>query len=440
MLKEVLVVGPGGREHALAWSLAKSPQTKIYIAPGNAGTAGVGENISIGASDITQLANFASRKRCSLTVVGPEVPLAEGIVNEFQERNLPIFGPTKEASQIESSKVWARHFMKRHGIPGPKFATFDDYDDASAFLEHWKNPSVVVKADGLCAGKGVFVCDSEQEAQVALYDIMVRKEFGSAGDQVVIEERLYGKEASVLAITDGETILPLLPAEDYKPVFDGDKGPNTGGMGGVCPHWEVIDPHMVKEVTDKILMPAVEGMAAEGKPYQGILYAGLMVTKEGPKVLEFNCRFGDPETQLILPLLQTPLFSAMQATVDKKLKGIDLKWSNQFCAGVVLASEGYPGNYKKGEKIVGLEDGSRSKDILVFEAGTKEVGDSRVTSGGRVLIVEGLGSSITEATNRAYGQIATPEQMKSGQIPFGKICFLGAHYRTDIGQRGQPRY
>lgn len=425
-MKAILIVGGGGREHAFGWALAKSPGVKIFTAPGNAGTARIGTNVKIDIEDIPALVEFASSQGIDLTVVGPEVPLAKGIVNTFAEQNLPIFGPTQQAAQIEASKVWAREFMAHYGIPQPEFATFDNYSAAKAYLENYSKPCVV-KADGLAAGKGVIVCETSQEAQDALRRIMVDREFGSAGDKVLVEEKLLGREVSVLAVTDGKTVLPLLPAEDYKQVFDADQGPNTGGMGGVCPHWEVVDPEMLRMITEKILIPTVEGMAIEGRPYKGILYAGLMITNQGPKVLEFNCRGGDPETQVILPLLQTPLLLILEAAIEGRLKDISIKWKRGFCVGVVLASGGYPGNYEKGMEISGLETVEKKQNILVFEAGTKQENGKVVTSGGRVLIVVGLGKNIEKAADKAYAQI-------------GKIGFLGVHYRTDIGQRGKSRY
>lgn len=444
-MKEILVVGGGGREHAFVWALGKSRDVVVFAAPGNAGTDIVGKNLPIGAEDIEKLTDYVNQrgKRLYLTVVGPEGPLAKGIVNEFQERGFPIFGPTKEAAQIEASKVWARHFMERHGIPQPEFATFDNYYQAKAFLEHYDKSSVVVKADGLCGGKGALVCSTQEEARVALRRIMVDREFDSAGDKVVIEERLYGREASVLAFTDGKTVVPMLPAEDYKPVFDGDEGPNTGGMGGVCPHWEVVSPQELEEVTQKILIPTVEGMAEEGRPYQGILYAGLMKDERDSrfKVLEFNCRGGDPENQVILPLLKTPLLPILVAVTQGRLGQVTVEWKKGFCVGVVLASEGYPGKPKTGREIFGLEQAGKKENILVFEAGTKQEEDGKVvTSGGRVLIVVGLGVSVENAAQKTYAQIATPDKMRKGGIPTGKIGFSGAYYRTDIGQRGKPRY
>lgn len=436
--KKILVVGNGGREHALGWALRKSG-VKLYTAPGNAGTQKIGTNISIEVKDIPQLLRFAQKEKIYLTVVGPEAPLALGIVNEFQKNNLPIFGPTKEAARLETSKVWARQFIARHGLPQPEFATFGSYGAARDYLKSYNKPCVI-KADGLAAGKGVIVCDTQKEAQVALRRIMIDKEFGSAGKAVVIEERLYGKEASVLAFADGKTVVPLPPAEDYKQVFDGDLGSNTGGMGGVCPHWEVVNPQELEGITKEILYPTVIGLAAEGKPYQGILYAGLMKTKSGFRVLEFNCRGGDPETQIILPLLETPLLPALLAVVKGKLDKVSLRWKKKFCVGVVLASEDYPEKPAVGREVLGVKQVSKKRGVLIFEAGTKWDERKRVSSGGRVLLVAGLGLATKQAADLSYGQIATPGEMKSGKIPRGKIGFLGAHYRSDIAQRGRPRY
>lgn len=448
---EVLIVGNGGREHALGRAIRRSAY--IYTAPGNAGTAEIGFNYDdIGAGDIFRLAELASTLGVQLTVVGPEVPLARGIVNEFQGRKLPIFGPTKEAAEIESSKIWSRLFMARHGIPGPRFVTFgeDEYSAAREFLDSDRllevlgTKSVVVKKDGLAAGKGAIVCDTLEEAQVALRRIMVEKELGSDGSGVVIEEKLSGREVSVMAFTDGKTVLPMLPAEDYKAVLDGDQGPNTGGLGGVCPHWEVVNPDELKEITQNIMVPIVQNMAVEGRPYQGILYLGLMKTKDGFKVLDTNCRGGDPETQLVLPLLKTPLLPVLMATVNGQLDKVSLRWRNRVSVGVVLASDGYPGKYDTGREVFGVDSLANKRNVVVFEAGTKieRYGDSerRVTSGGRVLMVVGLGRNVSEAAKLAYAQIATPEEIKSGRIPRSKIWFMPAHYRTDIGQRGTPRY
>lgn len=448
---EVLIVGNGGREHALGWALAKSAD--IYTTPGNAGTAEIGFNYDdIGAGDIFRLAELASINKFQLTVVGPEVPLAKGIVNVFQERDLTIFGPTQEAAQIESSKIWARRFMNRHGISGPRFIAFgeDEYPAAGEFLESDRlmealgTTAVVVKKDGLCAGKGAIVCNTREEAQIALCKIMVEKELGPDGSGVVIEEKLSGREVSVMAFSDGKTVLPMLPAEDYKAVYDGDKGPNTGGLGGVCPHWEVVNPDELEEITQNIMVPIVENMAVEGRPYQGILYLGLMKTKDGFKVLDTNCRGGDPETQLVLPLLKTPLLPVLMATVNGQLDKVSLRWRNLVSVGVVLASEGYPGAYEKGREVFGVDSLANKRNVVVFEAGTELKWDGsmerRVTSGGRVLMVVGLGRNVDEAARLAYAQIATSEEIRSGRTPRSKIWFLGAHYRTDIAQRGTPRY
>lgn len=440
MAKEILVVGKGGREHAFGLALKRSSEVLLYTAPGNAGTAEIGQNVPISEEDILSLAEFASQKRIDLTVVGPEGPLSKGIVNEFRDRKLPIFGPTQEATQIETSKIWQRQFLASIGIPGPEFAVFGNYYDARDYVASYGKPCVV-KADGLCAGKGVSVCNTEEEAQTALRKMMVNRVFGPAGDRVVVEEKLEGYEVSVFCFTDGKTVLPLLPAEDYKAVFDGDHGPNTGGIGGVCPHWEVVNPRMLQKINEEILKPTIDRMAEIGRPFQGILYGGLMMTKNGPKVLEFNCRGGDPETQLILPLLQNPLLGVIEAATQEKLNQVSLRWAKNICtAGVVLCAKGYPDNPQVGQEIFGLEKARKKAGLLVVEAGTRMEGGKRITSGGRVSMVIGLGQTVKEAARKAYAYIATPEEIRLGKARLGKVWFLGAHYRTDIAQRGHSRY
>lgn len=434
---QILVLGSGGRELVIGWAVKRSEGVNVLTAPGNAGTAAIGRNIEINPEDITKIAEFAQKLHPYLTIVGPEVPLAKGIVNEFNQRGLPIFGPTKEAAQLETSKSWARKFLARHGIPQPTFAAFEDFGTAKSYLENREGPWVV-KADGLASGKGVIVCDTKEDALNALREIT-----GKYGGKVLIEERLYGREVSVLAITDGKTVLTLLPAEDYKQIFDGDKGPMTGGMGGVCPHWEVVSPEELENIKDKILIPIVEGMAAEHKPYKGILYAGLMKTKDGYKVLEINARGGDPEMQVILPLLRTPLLPVLMAAVKGHLNEIEfLQWSKKTCVGVVLASEGYPGTPIIDREVFGIPKGVElGKDILVFQAGTKMKEDKIVTSSGRALIMVGLGKTVGQAGKKAYGKLELLDEMRQGLILPRKIGILGGgQYRTDVGQRGNPRY
>jgi phosphoribosylamine--glycine ligase len=414
-----MVIGGGAREHALAWKIAQSPRvTEIFAAPGNAGTASVARNLDIRPDNIESLTGTARDIGIDLTVVGPEAPLAAGIVDRFEQLGMPIFGPTKAAAQIESSKVFARQLMQKYGIPCPKGITLSSYPEAKRYVESQPTP-MVVKADGLAAGKGVTVAATREEALKALSDIMETKIFGPAGDKVVIEECLTGKEVSLLAFTDGKTVVPMVPACDYKRVFNGDNGPNTGGMGSYSPPG-FFDDRLTKQVMKTILQPVVKAMAQEGMSYKGVLYAGLMITADGPKVLEFNARFGDPETQAILPRLKSDLVDIMLAVVDNKLTQAVIKWNDDACVGVVMASGGYPGSYKTGLKITGLD--KLNDDVMVFHAGTK-LQDSQVyTDGGRVLTITASGKNMAEARARVYRNIT-------------QIKFDGCHYRRDIAAR-----
>jgi phosphoribosylamine--glycine ligase len=417
---KVLVIGSGAREHTLAWKIGASPKvTELYVAPGNAGTSAIACNLNIRPNDIEALAKAAQEIGIDLTLVGPEAPLAEGIVDRFEKLGMPIFGPTQAATQIESSKVFSRKLMEKYGVPCPKGVTFSSYAEARRYIESQPVP-IVVKADGLAAGKGVTVASSREEALKALSEIMESKIFGSAGDKVVIEECLTGKEVSLLAFTDGKTVVPMIPACDYKRVFDNDRGPNTGGMGSYSPPG-FFDNKLTKEVTKTILQPVVKGMTREGMPYKGVLYAGLMIADTGPKALEFNARFGDPETQAILPRLRSDLVDILLAVVDNKLDQSDIKWNDDACIGVVMASGGYPGSYKTGFKITGLD--KLDDDVMVFHAGTKLGEDSLAyTDGGRVLTVTATGKSMAEARARVYDNIT-------------RINFDGCHYRRDIAAR-----
>ena len=417
---KVMVIGGGAREHALAWKITQSPKVKeLYIAPGNAGTSSIAHNLDISPNDVGALAKSAQEIGIDLTVVGPEAPLASGIVDYFERSGLPIFGPTKAATQIESSKVFAKELMQKYGIPCPKGITFSSYPEAKGYLESQQMP-VVVKADGLAAGKGVIVAGSKEEALKALSNIMETKIFGSAGDRVVIEECLTGKEVSLLAFTDGKSVIPMVPACDYKRVSDNDQGPNTGGMGSYSPPG-FFDAKVSQQVIKTILQPAVKAMAQEGIPYKGVLYAGLMIADNMPKVLEFNARFGDPETQVILPRLQTDLVDIFLAIVDNRLSEVAVDWNNDACVGVVTASAGYPGSYKTGFLITGLD--KLDKEILVFHAGTKLGENSQVyTDGGRVLTVTASGKTMAEARAKAYQSLP-------------RIHFDGCHYRKDIAAR-----
>lgn len=416
----ILVVGGGGREHTLVWKIAQSPSVdKVFAAPGNAGTAVVAENLGLRPTDISELGRAATEKGIDLVVVGPEAPLASGIVDHFHSLGIPVFGPTKSAAQIESSKVFARNLMEKYGIPTPKGAVFSAYSEARKYLEAQRLP-IVIKADGLAAGKGVIIANSLAEAEKALSDIMEAEVFGSAGDRVVIDEYLSGQEVSLIAFTDGKTVSPMVPACDYKKIYDGDQGPNTGGMGSYSPP-SFVPAQMIQRVTDDILLPTVRAMSEEGLPYKGVLYAGLMIVEGKPVVLEFNARFGDPETQVILPLLRSDLVDILWAVVEGNLRRARIEWSPEACVGVVMASAGYPGSYKTGFPIYGIDN--VEKDVLVFHAGTRLGNDGVVyTDGGRVLTVVGIGKSIAAAREKAYRNVS-------------KIHFEGCYYRKDIALR-----
>jgi len=418
---KVLIVGGGGREHALAWKLSQSSKiTKLFIAPGNPGTAAHGENVAIAAEDIDGLLAFAIAEKIDFTVVGPELPLTLGISDAFAASNLLVFGPSKAASELEGSKAFCKELMVRHKIPTAFYKKFEDASAARAYVET-HNPPMVVKADGLAAGKGVVICQTRQEALAAIDLMMTEKAFGSSGARIIIEEFLAGEEASFLAITDGKTVLPLAPAQDHKAIFDGDTGPNTGGMGAYSPA-PVLTKELQEEVMERVMRPVVEGMAKEGRLYRGILYAGLMITETGPKVLEFNCRFGDPETQPILMRLSSDLLDALLAAATGGLDNVTLEWKKEAAVCVVMAAKGYPGNYLKGSEITGLAEAALLPDTVVFHAGTRASDGRIVTSGGRVLGVTALGADIKEAIENAYRAV-------------GKISWEGAQYRTDIGKK-----
>lgn len=417
---KILVVGGGGREHTLVWKIVQSPLVeKVFAAPGNAGTAAIAENLNLRSTDIEGLGKAAKEKGIDLVVVGPEAPLASGIVDSFDKLGIPIFGPTKAATQVESSKVFARNLMEKCDIPCSKGATFSSYSKAREYLRDQHLP-VVIKADGLAAGKGVIIAGSLPEAEKALSDIMEDKIFGSAGDRVVIDEYLSGREVSLIAFTDGRIVSPMVPACDYKKIGDNDQGPNTGGMGSYSPPG-FFSTRMTKKVTRDILLPTVKAMAKEGIPYKGVLYAGLMIVDGEPVVLEFNARFGDPETQVILPLLKTDLVDILMAVVHGNLDRVKIEWSPESCVGVVMASGGYPGSYKTGFPIQGIDN--VDKDVLVFLAGTKLGNDGMVyTDGGRVLTIVGVGQDMAEARERVYRSIPN-------------IYFEDCYYRKDIALR-----
>jgi phosphoribosylamine--glycine ligase len=422
---KVLVVGSGGREHALIWKLAQSPEvTALYAAPGNAGMAAQARLIDIPVTDISALADLAQRERIGLTVVGPELPLTLGIVDEFQERGLVIFGATQRAAQIEGSKVFAKDLMKKYGIPTASFATFTAAKDALQYLERVGTP-IVVKADGLAAGKGVIVCQTESEARSAISSIMEERIFGEAGSQLILEECLFGEEVSYLALTDGEAILPLASSQDHKRVFDGDQGPNTGGMGAYSPA-PIVTPEMEAKILDQVIRPTISAMADEGRAYKGVLYAGLMIQDGQPRVLEFNARFGDPETQPLLMRMESDLLPLLSATIEGTLAKRSIRWREEAAVCVVMASGGYPDSYGKGKPIAGLDRVGRMKDVMAFHAGTALKEGKIVTSGGRVLGVTALGKGIKEAIDRAYQAV-------------DQIHWEGAHYRKDIGYRALQR-
>ncbi len=421
----VLVVGGGGREHTLVWKIAQSPKVeKIYAAPGNAGISQNAECISIQPTQIDELADFAETNEIELTVVGPEGPLVVGIVDTFQTRGLKIFGPSKQAARLEGSKVFAKELMRDYGIPTAGFEVFTSPDKAIGYIKA-KGAPIVVKADGLAAGKGAVVAMTEEEAIEAVEKMLVEKTFGEAGDKVVIEEYLRGEEASVLALSDGETIVPLVPSQDHKRAFDGDQGPNTGGMGAYAPA-PVITKKLMQEINSSILQPTVEAMADKGITYKGVLYAGLIMTAQGPQVLEFNCRFGDPESQAQLPLMKSDLVDILLAICDQKLKDVPIEEKNKAAVCVVMASEGYPGAYEKGREITGLKEAEEMEGIVIFHAGTKMEKGKVVTNGGRVLGVTAVADGIPAAVNRAYQAVE-------------RIRFQGAHYRRDIGFRALAR-
>ena len=417
---KILVVGGGGREHAIAWKLSQSPLVKkIYACPGNAGIASLGDCIEISAEDIKGLADFAEKNLIDLTVVGPEQPLILGIVDEFEKRKLKIFGPKKEAALIEGSKGFAKEFMKRYHIPTASFKIFEQKDEAIDFVRSSEFP-LVIKADGLAAGKGAFVVEDLKSAEEAVEKVMVQKIFGEAGNRVVVEDFLIGEEVTILAFTDGRTVLPMVSSQDHKRIYDGDRGPNTGGMGAYAPTL-IVNEKIMKKITEEILEPAIFGLNKEGRVFKGVLYAGLMITEMGPKVIEFNCRFGDPETQAVLPLLESDLAEIFLSIVEEELDLQDVKWKEGSAVCVVLTSGGYPDKYEKGKEIFGLNRVGNS-NVLVFHAGTKKTGNRVVTNGGRVLGITAFDQTMEGALGKAYSTV-------------DKIRFDGMQYRHDIGYR-----
>lgn len=416
----ILVIGAGGREHALCWKIKQSSKLKrLYCAPGNGGTALLAENVALAVDDVDGLLKFALEKRIDLTVVGPEVSLVSGIVDAFTQKGLKIFGPSKEAAQLEGSKAFCKEFMHRRNIPTAMYKIFDESQAALSFIAKAQYP-LVVKADGIAAGKGVYVCANLKEAELAINDIMVIKVFGAAGNRVVIEECLSGQEASVLAICDGKHFLVLPSAQDHKRIFDEDIGPNTGGMGTFSPNPLVTAP-VLDQIITRVIEPAVRGMYQEGMPFKGVLYAGIMLTADGPKTLEFNVRFGDPETQCIIPRLKSDLVDILLASCEGRLNEINVKWDERACVCVVMASGGYPGKYTQGYAIKGL-DLITEDDAVVFHAGTTNDGGQIVTQGGRVLGVSAMGLNLEKARAKAYEAV-------------DKINFDHMFFRRDIGVR-----
>ncbi len=421
----VLVVGSGGREHALCWKLAQSKKLQnLYCAPGNPGIGSLAKCVDIRIDNIPGLIDFALNNDIGLTIIGPEVPLSMGIVDEFEKAGLKVFGPSREAALLESSKAFAKEFMRRYGIPTAAYEIFYDKNEALSYLMDKKFP-VVIKADGLAAGKGVIIPKNYDEAKACLEEIMVSKVFGNAGNKVVIEEFLEGEEASYLVFVDGANIIPMASAQDHKRVFDNDLGPNTGGMGAYSPA-PVLNKALENDTINNIILPVVAGMAQLGKKFKGVLYAGLMISSDGPKVVEFNCRFGDPETQVILPRLKSDLLDILIACADGKVDTITAVWDARPAACVVMASGGYPGKYANGKEIKGLEEAVSQKETMVFHAGTAEKNGAVVTNGGRVLGVTALGDNMRSAVDNAYGAVS-------------KISFDGAHYRKDIAKRAFNR-
>jgi phosphoribosylamine---glycine ligase len=414
----VLVVGGGGREHALCWGLARDPAVeRVHAAPGNVGIGELASLVPVAAADVEGIARFAERESIDLTVVGPEGPMVAGLADELRARGLPVFGPSRAGARIEGSKAWARELCERHGIPGPRSRRFDRIGPAEEYLEGIEGP-IVVKADGLAAGKGVTVASSRREARRALRDCLVNRAFGDAGGTVLIEQCLEGPEVSALALVGGGNVEPLVLAQDYKRAGDGNEGPNTGGMGAYSPV-PFVDPETEARILHGILKPAAAALQREGVDYRGVLYAGLMLTADGPKVLEFNCRFGDPETQVILPRLASGLGRALLACAEGRLDAERLEWRTEACVGVVAASDGYPGTVETGKPISGLPEAASMRDVMVFHSGTARRDGRVVTAGGRVITVAALGPSLEEARARAYEAVAA-------------ISFDGMWFRTDL--------
>jgi len=423
---KILLVGGGGREHSLAWKIAQSPLLdELICAPGNAGIEEIARCADVAADDLAGLLELARDEKVDLTVVGPEMPLTLGIVNAFHDEGLKVFGPHKDAARLEGSKAFSKELMKQHNIPTAFFSTFTDPDDARRYVEEVGAP-IVVKADGLCGGKGVMVCGTVEEAVDAVDLMMINQSFGDAGSRIVVEECLQGEEASYLVFTDGKNLLPMATSQDHKAVLDGDKGPNTGGMGAYSPA-PLVTPELEKQILEEIMRPTIRAMADAGSPYRGVLYAGLMIEEGRAKVLEFNCRFGDPEAQPILMRMKSDIVPVLLAVANGDLSGIDLEWDPRTAVCVVMASRGYPKSYKKGLAISGLDKAAEVPDTVVFHAGTRRSGNKILTDGGRVLGVTSLGDTISGAIDRAYSAVEC-------------IRWKDAHYRKDIGMKALGRH
>lgn len=420
----ILVIGSGGREHALVWKINQSPRvTKIYCAPGSAAIAELAECVSINPEQLDRAADFACREKIDLTVVGPELPLTLGIADLFESRGLRVFGPNRAAARLEGSKAFAKEILHTNGIPTAAFGTFTEAAAAKHYLAQQKSP-YVIKADGLAAGKGVLICATLAQAEAAIEDILVQKAFGAAGDKVVIEEFLDGEEASFMVLTDGEHVLPLASSQDHKRVFDNDQGPNTGGMGAYSPA-PVVTPEVHERVLREVLTPLLQGLQQKNIRYRGLLYVGLMITKAGPKVLEFNARFGDPECQPVMMRLKSDLLPLLEATIDGKLDQVAAEWYQDPAVCVVLTANGYPGTYDKGKEISGLDKLADWQQGFVFHAGTAKENNRWLTTGGRVLGVTARGKSVAEAVKEVYRAV-------------GEISWAGMHYRKDIARRALP--
>src|SRR6056297_1579323 len=417
----ILLIGSGGRENALAWKLAQSSRVEeLYIAAGNPGTAAYGENLEFDASNQEALLEFALKEKIDITLVGPEAPLAAGIVDLFEEHGLKVFGPNQSAARLESSKAFSKELMQKYQIPTAAYKSFTEAKKAAEYIRT-KGAPIVVKASGLAAGKGVIVAQTEAEALEAVETIMEDEKFGDAGEKVVIEEFLEGEEATILAFCDGKTIVPMIASQDHKPAYDGGKGPNTGGMGAYAPA-PVVTEEIKEEFKTEIMDPTLKALQSEGLNFKGIIYFGLMIKEGKAKVLEYNVRFGDPEAQVVLPLLETDLVEIMKAVVDEKLDQLKIKWKDQKALCVVMASVGYPVEYEKGKEITGIKEAEAAEEIIVFQAGTRLEGDKLLTDGGRVLAVTALGNSFSEVIEKAYSGVE-------------KINFEGFHIRNDIGQK-----